>query len=93
MDILEEEDEETEITGLDQETEDPGANHPTGENNTIHGNPPGHIPTNNNNAPKVETVNNEYDTEEDKTENKETIQDEEGSEFQVNSPSPEEKRV
>ena len=42
------------------------------------GNPPGLIPTNNNNTPKLETADDESDTEEDETENEETIQDKEG---------------
>ena len=57
------------------------------------GNPLGSIPTNDNNTPKVETVNNKSNTEEDETENEETIQDKEGFEFQLNSPSPAERRV
>ena len=57
------------------------------------GNPPGPTLTNDNNTPKVETFDNDPDTEEDKTENKETIQDKEGFELQVNSPSPAERRV
>ena len=92
MDILEEEDKNTEITGVDQNTEDPGVNHTTGENNSMPGNNPGPIPTNDNNTPKVETVG-ESDTEEEETENKETIQDKEGFKFQVNSPSPAEQCV
>ena len=52
------------------------------------GNPPGHIPTNNNNTPKVETIDDKYNTKEDENENEETLQDKEGFEFQVNSPSP-----
>ena len=55
-------------------------------NNATPGNPPEPTSTNDNNAPKVETVD-KYDTEEDKNENVEAIQDEEGFEFQVNSPS------
>ena len=57
------------------------------------GNPPGPIPTNNKNTPKVETVNDDSDVEEDKTVSEETIQDKEGFEFQVNPPLPEERRV
>ena len=76
-----------EITGVNQNTEGPGVNHTTGENNATPGNPPGPIPTNDNNTPEVETVNDDSNTEEDETENEETIQDEEGFEFQVNSPS------
>ena len=92
-DIPEEEDEETEITLMDQNTEDPGVNQPTGGNNAMPGNPPGHIPTNDNNTHKMETVDNKPDTEEDNITNEETIQDEEGFEFQVNSPSPTEQCV
>ena len=51
-------------------------------NNAIPDNPPEPTPKNNNNTPKVDTVFNE-----------ETIQDEEGFEFQVNSPLPAEKRL
>ena len=87
MEIPEEEDENTEIIGVDQNTEYPGLNHTTGENNAIHGNPPGPIPTNDNNMPKVETFD-DSDAENNETENEETIQDEEGFEFQVNSPLP-----
>ena len=93
MEIPEEEDENTEITGVDQNTEDSGVNHTTGANNAMHGNPPGPIPTNYNNKPKMETVDDEYDTEEGKTENEETIQDEKEFEFQVNSPSHAERRA
>ena len=81
-----------EIIGVDQHTEDPGVNFTTGEKNTMPGNPLEHIPTNNNNKPKVETVD-KSDAEEYETENKETIQDKEGFEFQVNSSSPAERRV
>ena len=63
LDIPEEEDEETVITGVDQDTEDPGVNHPTGSNNTMPGNPLGFIPTNNNNTPKVDTADDELNTE------------------------------
>ena len=62
---------------MDQDTEDPGVNHPKGSNNTIPGNSPGPIPTNDNNMPKVETVNDKSDTEEDETETEETMQCEE----------------
>ena len=78
---------------MDQDTEDPVVNHPIGSNKTMHGNPPGPIPTNDNNMPKVETVDDEPDTEEDKTENKKTMQYVEGFEFQVNSPLSAEKHV
>ena len=88
MDIPEEDDEETEITGVDQDKEDPGVNQPTRTNNAMTENPPGPIPKNDNNTPKVENVDDKPNTEEDKTENEEKIQDEEGFEFQVNSPSP-----
>ena len=77
---------------MDQNTEDPGVNHTTVANNAMLGNPPGPIPTNDNNTPKVETVD-ESDAEEDETENEEAIQDEEGFDFQVNSPSHAERRV
>ena len=87
MDMTEEEDENTEITGVDQNTEDPGVNHTTGANNAIHGSPPGPTPTNDISTHKVETVN-KSNTEEDKIENEEIIQDKEGFEFQVKSPSP-----
>ena len=78
MYIPEEEDEDTYIIGVDQNTKDPGVNHTTGANNAIYGNPTGRILTNNKNMPKVETVDNKSNTEEDETENKETIQDGEG---------------
>ena len=58
---------------MDQTIEDPGVN----INNAMTGNPPGPTSTNNNNTPKVETVN-ESDAEEDETENEETMQDKEG---------------
>ena len=73
---------------MDQNTEDPGVN----VNNAMPGNPAEPTPTNDNNTPKVETFN-EYYAKEDENENEETIQDEEGFEFQVNSPSPAEQRV
>ena len=82
-----------EITGVDQNTEDIVVNYTTGGNNVMSGNPSGPIHTNNNNTSKVETVDNESDTEEDKFENEETIQDEEGFEFQVNSTWPEERQI
>ena len=78
MYIPEEEDEDTYIIGVDQNTKDPGVNHTTGANNAIYGNPTGRILTNNKNMPKVETVDNKSNTEEDETENKETIKDGEG---------------
>ena len=56
------------------------------------GNPPEPTPKNNNNTPKVETVD-KSNAEEDKNENKETIQDKEGLEFQVHSPSTAEQHV
>ena len=56
VDIPEEEDENAEITGVDQNTEDPGVNHTKGGKNAMHGNPPGPIPTKDKNTPKVETV-------------------------------------
>ena len=66
LDLPEEEDGETKITGVDQYTEDPGVNHPTGANNAMSENPPGPIPTNNHNTPNVETIVDESDTEEDR---------------------------
>ena len=93
VNIPEEEDDYTDITRVDQNIEDPGVNHITGSNNAMHGDRPGPIPKNNNNTPKVETVSDNSETEEDKTENEETIQDEEGFEFQINPPSPAEERV
>ena len=99
VEILEEEDEETEIPGVDQDTEDPVVSNPTAEENAMPGNLTGTIPTNENNTPKVETpssvvtIDNESDTEEYENENKEIIQDEEGFEFQVNSPTPTERRL
>ena len=78
---------------MDQDTEYPGMNQLTGANNAMPGDPPGHIPTNDNKTPKVKTVDDKPDTEEDKPENEETIQDEEEFDFQVNSPSPAERRV
>ena len=53
---------------MDQNIEDPGVN----INNAMTGNPPDPTSTNNNNTPKVETVN-ESDTKEDKNGNKEAI--------------------
>ena len=93
MGIPEEEDNNTEVTEVDENTEDPGLNHTTWGNNTVPGNPPGPIPTNDKNTPKVETVNDESNAEEDETENEETIQGKEGFAFQENSPSPEERHV
>ena len=93
MDIPEEEYVNTEIIEVDQNTEDPGVNHITGANNSMPGNPTWPIPTNDNNTPKVDTVDDESNKEEDKTVNGEKIQDKEGFEFQVNSPSPTEQRV
>ena len=63
MYIPEEEDEDTYIIGVDQNTKDPGVNHTTGANNAIYGNPTGRILTNNKNMPKVETVDNKSNTE------------------------------
>ena len=67
----------------------------------MHGNPPGPIPTDDNNKPTLKTpdpakiaqnngvtINEKYDTKEDGRENEETLQYEEGFYFQVNSPSP-----
>ena len=71
---------------MDQNTEDPGVN----INNDMPGNPPEPTSTNDKNTPKVDTVN-KSDAKEDENENEEAIQDEEGLEFQVNSPSPAEK--
>ena len=68
---------------MDQNTENPGLN----INNAMPGNPPELTSTNNNNMPKVETVD-KSDAEEDKNENKESIQDKKGFEFQLKSPSP-----
>ena len=93
MGIPEEEDNNTEVTEVDENTEDPGLNHTTWGNNTVPGNPPGPIPTNDNNTPKVGTVDDESDSEEEKSENKETIQDKGGFEFQVKPPSPAERHV
>ena len=73
---------------MDQNTEDPGVN----INNAMTGNPPYPTSTNNKNRPKVETVD-ESDAKEDENENEEAIQDEEGFEFQVNSPSPAEQHA
>ena len=53
MYIPEEEDYNTEISGVVQKTEYLGLN----SNNAIHGNPQKPTPTNNSNTPKVETVN------------------------------------
>ena len=66
MDIPEEEYEDTDITVVDKNTEYSVVNHTTGANNAMPGNPPGLIPTNNNNTPKLETVDDESDTEEDR---------------------------
>ena len=49
------------------------------------GNLPDHTSTNNNNTPKVETVD-ESDAKEDENENKKAMQDKERFELQVNSP-------
>ena len=65
MDIPEEEDLDADITGVDQNAEDPGVNHTTGANNAMPGNPPGPIPTNDKNTPKVDTVDDKYNIEED----------------------------
>ena len=55
---------------MDQNTEYPGVNHTIGANNSMPGNPPGLIPTNGNNTPKVETFDEsnaeEYETEKKK---------------------------
>ena len=51
------------------------------------GNPPDPTSTNENDTPKVGTVD-KSDAKEDENENEEAIQDKEGFEFQVNSPSP-----
>ena len=56
------------------------------------GNTPEPTSTKNNNTPKVETVE-KSNAEEEEKEKKEAIQDEEGFQFQVNSPLPEEQRV
>ena len=63
---------------MDQDTEDTGVSRPIEEDNAMPVNPPGLIPTNDNNTPKLETpsdvvtINDESDTEEDenKTEEK-----------------------
>ena len=68
VDIPEEEDENMEITGVDQNISYPGLNHTTGANNSMPGNPPGPIPTNDNNTPKVETFD-KSNGEEDNTGN------------------------
>ena len=92
MEIPEEGNEKIEILGVGQDIEDPGVSNPKEEEKSMPGNPPGPIPTNYNNTPEVETpsdvvtINNESNTKEDENENEETIQDEEGFEFQVNSP-------
>ena len=88
MEIPEEEDENKEIVRVDQNTEDPGVN----INNSMTGNPPKPTSKNGNNMPKVETVN-ESDVKENENEKEEAIQDEEGFELQVNSPSPAEQHV
>ena len=92
MDIPEEEYENTEITGVDQNTEYTGVKHTTEANNAMPGNPPEPTSADKKNMPKLETVN-ESDAEEEKNEKEEIIQDEEGFEFQVNSPSLAERRV
>ena len=81
MEIPEEQDDNKEILGVDHNTEDQEVS----INNAMPGNPPEPTSKNNNNTPKVETVD-KSDAEEDKNENKEKIQDKEGFEFQVNSP-------
>ena len=68
MEIPEEEDENIEIKGVDQNTEYSGVN----LNNAMPGNPPETTPTNNNNTPKVETVD-ESDAEEVENWNEEAI--------------------
>ena len=69
VEIQEEEYEDTEITGVDQNTEYTGVNHTTGENKAMPCNPPGPIPQKYNNTPKVETVDDESNKEEDETGN------------------------
>ena len=56
VDIPEEEDDNTEITRVYQNTEYPGVNHITGANNTMPENPPEPTSTKDNNTLKVETV-------------------------------------
>ena len=63
MEIPEEEDENTYIVGVDQNTEYPGVN----VNNVMPGNPLEPTPTYDNNTPNVETVD-ESDVEEDENE-------------------------
>ena len=65
VDIPEEEDEDTKITWVDQNIEYPEVNYTTEANKAMPGNPPGPIPTNHKNTPKVETVDDDSDTEED----------------------------
>ena len=77
-----------EIAGVDQNKEYPGVN----ANNAMPGNPTEPTPRNYNNTTKVETVD-KSEAEEYESENEETIQDEEGFEFQVNPPSPAEQRI
>ena len=84
----EEEEENKEISGVHQNTENPGVN----INNAMPGNPLEPTSTNDNNTPKLETVD-ESDAEEDENVYEEAIKDEEGFEFQVNSPAPAEQRV
>ena len=90
--MTEAEDENTEIIGVDQNTEYPVMNHTTGANNAIPGSPPDPTPTNDNNALKLEMAG-ESDVEEDEIENVKIIQDEEMFNFQVKSPSPVERHV
>ena len=71
--ITEEEDENMENTGVYQNTEDLWVNHTTGANNAMPGNPPGPIPINDNNTPKVEMVK-KSNAGEDESENEETMQ-------------------
>ena len=56
-------------------------------NNAMPGNPLEPTSTNDNNTPKVVTVD-KSDAKEEKNGNEETIKDEEGFEFQLNSPLP-----
>ena len=50
---------------MDQNIEYPEVNYTTEANKAMPGNPPGSIPTNHKNTPKVETVDDDSDTEED----------------------------
>ena len=62
MEITEEEDENTEITGVDQNIEYPGVNHTTGAKNAMPGSLQDINPTNDNNISTVDMVD-EPDTQ------------------------------